>query len=337
MGQAVTYQQGDVLQAIQDYRHQVSNAGNLKSNQYQKVRSVREDIVIEPAQQDVVYVPSYDPVAAVQPQPGGHRAGLRREPGINPWIAFGGGAVVGALGAYGALLDLRRRRSRPLLRRRRRLRLRRAHQPLRQLLLQSRSSPAAVRMGAAPAAVSIAPGELEPPAAAPVPSGATGRDGPPGAASRAHDEAGAGRSRRPDMRQEQQLQQQQNRQQRQEMQRQQRQEQQQRQQDRRQQQQQQQQDRRQQQQLQKQQNQQRQQEQRQQRQQQQQQRQQQQRDSASNSSNSASSASRTTASASRSSASNGSSNSSNASNSSATSASNNRSTAADARANAGAA
>src|SRR6185369_7914412 len=94
MGQAVTYQQGDVLQAIQDYRRQVSDAGNLKTNQYQKVRTVREEILIEPAQQDVVYVPSYDPVVAVQPQP------VVVSPGINPWIAFGGGAVVGALGAW---------------------------------------------------------------------------------------------------------------------------------------------------------------------------------------------------------------------------------------------
>jgi Protein of unknown function (DUF3300) len=40
MGQAVTYQQADVLDAIQDYRHAVANVGNLKSNQYQKVRVV---------------------------------------------------------------------------------------------------------------------------------------------------------------------------------------------------------------------------------------------------------------------------------------------------------
>jgi hypothetical protein len=95
MGQAVTYQQGDVLQAIQDYRRAVQTAGNLQSNQYQKVRTggSNQDIYIEPARPDVVYVPSYDPVVAVQPQPA-------PSPGINPWIAFGGGAIVGALGAY---------------------------------------------------------------------------------------------------------------------------------------------------------------------------------------------------------------------------------------------
>ncbi len=97
MGQAVTYQQGDVLDAIQDYRRAVKNVGNLQSNQYQKVRSApNEDIYIEPARPDVVYVPSYDPVIATQPQP----AVVAESPGINPWIAFGGGAVVGALGAW---------------------------------------------------------------------------------------------------------------------------------------------------------------------------------------------------------------------------------------------
>jgi hypothetical protein len=94
MGQAVTYQQGDVLQAIQDYRKLAQNAGNLKSNQYQTVRYVQDqDIRIEPARPDVVYVPSYDPELAVQPQP-------VPAPGVNPWIVFGAGAAVGALGAW---------------------------------------------------------------------------------------------------------------------------------------------------------------------------------------------------------------------------------------------
>jgi hypothetical protein len=96
MGQAVTYQQGDVLDAIQDYRRLVRDAGNLQTNQYQKVSQVRSDsdIRIEPARPDIVYVPSYDPAVATQPQP------QQQAGGINPWLAFGGGAVVGALGAW---------------------------------------------------------------------------------------------------------------------------------------------------------------------------------------------------------------------------------------------
>jgi Protein of unknown function (DUF3300) len=96
MGQAVTYQQADVLDAIQDYRRLVRDAGNLQTNQYQKVSQARTDgdIRIEPARPDIVYVPSYDAAAATQPQPA-QQAG-----GVNPWLAFGGGAVVGALGAW---------------------------------------------------------------------------------------------------------------------------------------------------------------------------------------------------------------------------------------------
>src|SRR4029453_3517419 len=98
MGEAVTYQQGDVLDAIQDYRRAVASVGNLKSNPYQKVRVVPDkDILIEPARPDTVYVPSYDPVLATQPQPA---QVVQESPGINPWLAFGGGAVVGALGAW---------------------------------------------------------------------------------------------------------------------------------------------------------------------------------------------------------------------------------------------
>lgn len=95
MGQAVAYQQGDVLDAIQDYRRTVKDAGNLKSNRYHTVRAEPDrDIRIEPARPDVVYVPSYDPVVATQPQP------EPQQGGINPWLAFGGGALVGALGAW---------------------------------------------------------------------------------------------------------------------------------------------------------------------------------------------------------------------------------------------
>ena len=94
MGQAVTYQQGDVLDAVQDYRRAVQDAGNLESNRYQRVRAApNRAVYIEPARPDVVYVPSYDPVVATQPQPA-------PSPGINPWIVFGAGAAVGALGAW---------------------------------------------------------------------------------------------------------------------------------------------------------------------------------------------------------------------------------------------
>ncbi|HWP67158.1 MAG TPA: DUF3300 domain-containing protein, partial [Candidatus Limnocylindria bacterium] len=92
MATAMTYQQGDVLEAIQDYRKLAMDAGNLQSNQYMTVsRDPDQDIRIAPAQPDTVYVPQYDPVAVTEPQ---------EKTGINPWLAFGGGVVVGALGAW---------------------------------------------------------------------------------------------------------------------------------------------------------------------------------------------------------------------------------------------
>jgi hypothetical protein len=94
MGSAMTYQQGAVLDAIQRYRKEVANAGNLESNPYQKVVRKGDDIRIQPAKPDKVYVPQYDPAAATEPQP------ASPGPGLNPWIVFGGGAVVGALGAW---------------------------------------------------------------------------------------------------------------------------------------------------------------------------------------------------------------------------------------------
>jgi hypothetical protein len=48
-------------QAIQTLRQQARNAGNLNSNEQEKVNTQGSTIVIEPAYPDVVYVPAYDP------------------------------------------------------------------------------------------------------------------------------------------------------------------------------------------------------------------------------------------------------------------------------------
>jgi hypothetical protein len=92
MGSAMTYQQGDVLQGIQDYRKLALDAGNLKSNEQMQVTTdADQDIRISPAQPDTVYVPQYDTAAMTQPQ---------AETGVNPWLAAAGGVAVGALGAW---------------------------------------------------------------------------------------------------------------------------------------------------------------------------------------------------------------------------------------------
>ncbi len=62
LGDAVLAQQGDVTDAIQRLRDQADAAGALTSNEQQRVEKAGDTIVIQPAQPEVVYVPTYDPV-----------------------------------------------------------------------------------------------------------------------------------------------------------------------------------------------------------------------------------------------------------------------------------
>src|SRR5207342_3392061 len=82
LGDAFLAQPSDVMDAVQRLRHQAQAAGNLESNQYQKVsmeaapapapaaepamgtvveQAPPQTIVIEPTDPEVVYVPSYNP------------------------------------------------------------------------------------------------------------------------------------------------------------------------------------------------------------------------------------------------------------------------------------
>ena len=61
LGQAFLAQQKEVMGEIQLMRQKAYAAGNLKSTPQQKVVASGEDIEIEPAEPDVVYVPYYDP------------------------------------------------------------------------------------------------------------------------------------------------------------------------------------------------------------------------------------------------------------------------------------
>jgi hypothetical protein len=69
LGNAVTAQQLDVLQAIQIFRRKAQAAGNLKTDDKQVV-VVKQDVVqIVPAKPDVIYVPQYQPATVVVAQP----------------------------------------------------------------------------------------------------------------------------------------------------------------------------------------------------------------------------------------------------------------------------
>lgn len=61
LGNAVMTQQGDLLQAVQTMRTMAESKGNLQTTSEQKV--IREDnnIIIQPAQPNVIFVPQFDP------------------------------------------------------------------------------------------------------------------------------------------------------------------------------------------------------------------------------------------------------------------------------------
>lgn len=61
LGDAFLAQKEDVLATIQELRRKAKEQGNLKSTKEQTVIVEEEEILIEPAERDVVYVPVYDP------------------------------------------------------------------------------------------------------------------------------------------------------------------------------------------------------------------------------------------------------------------------------------
>jgi hypothetical protein len=64
LGNAFLAQQSDVMDAVQRLRARAQAAGTLKSSEQEAVTSIGQDIDIGPADQDVVYVPVYNPLAA---------------------------------------------------------------------------------------------------------------------------------------------------------------------------------------------------------------------------------------------------------------------------------
>ena len=103
LGDAYANEQQDVTDAVQTMRQQARQAGNLNSNEQEKVTAEDKTIVIEPANPDVVYVPAYDPWlvygAPIVAYPGWYPV-----PGIflaGPAIGFGIGFGIGFFGGFG--------------------------------------------------------------------------------------------------------------------------------------------------------------------------------------------------------------------------------------------
>lgn len=91
LGDANYNQPQDVMSAIQFMRQQAQQAGNLQNTPQQTVNDVNGDVEIEPAQQDVVYVPVYNPEYVY-----GYPVGLW--PGFEPWWTIGGPAFSFGIG-----------------------------------------------------------------------------------------------------------------------------------------------------------------------------------------------------------------------------------------------
>lgn len=106
LGYAFADQQAAVFDSVQRLRRQAKGAGSLQSTPQQVVREEGQTIVIQPAQPDVVYVPSYNPttVYGAWPYPSYPPVYLPPPPGyyfgtaLATGMAFAAGAaIVGGL------------------------------------------------------------------------------------------------------------------------------------------------------------------------------------------------------------------------------------------------
>ena len=108
LGNAFLAQQSDVMDAVQRMRKKAQDKGNLKTSEQQKVETKvvenKSVIVVEQADPQVVYVPSYNPVVVYgapvyayppiyYPPPGYYAAGMA--------ISFGVGVAMGAAWGVG--------------------------------------------------------------------------------------------------------------------------------------------------------------------------------------------------------------------------------------------
>jgi hypothetical protein len=93
LGQAYQNQQDDLMQAIQYMRHKAYDAGNLRTTPQERVYQDGANVDIQPADPDVVYVPTYNPAYVY-----GYPVGVW--PGFYPWwgVGFGGPGISFGLG-----------------------------------------------------------------------------------------------------------------------------------------------------------------------------------------------------------------------------------------------
>jgi hypothetical protein len=103
LGQAYVQNPQEVMNTIQQLRQSAQNAGHLSSTSQETVTTQGQDIVIQPVDPEVVYVPEYDPWLVYGP-PLVAWPGWYGYPGLylgTPGIFFGVGIGIGAFAAFG--------------------------------------------------------------------------------------------------------------------------------------------------------------------------------------------------------------------------------------------
>ncbi|SFC24722.1 DUF3300 domain-containing protein [Tropicimonas isoalkanivorans] len=95
LGDAILYQEDDVLTAVQRMRAEAKTIGNLETNEAQVVEEEDEQIYIRPANPEVVYVPSYDPVTTYSTKNVPYSTGSTYGTGYNSGTTYGTGYNTG--------------------------------------------------------------------------------------------------------------------------------------------------------------------------------------------------------------------------------------------------
>ena len=105
VGNAVLAQQKDVMDAVQRMRAKAQGTGNLKTGSEQKVetkttQSGQQVIVVEQANPEAVYVPSYDPAVVYGAAPAEYPYYPYSYPGYQPGTALAWGTAIAVGGAW---------------------------------------------------------------------------------------------------------------------------------------------------------------------------------------------------------------------------------------------
>jgi hypothetical protein len=104
LGDAFLAQQKEVMDTVQKLRKKAEEQGNLKTTEQQVVKTEQQTIIVEYANPQVVYVPTYDPVViyGTWPYPA-YPPYYYYPPAYSPGsnlLAFGAGVAVGAAWGY---------------------------------------------------------------------------------------------------------------------------------------------------------------------------------------------------------------------------------------------